>query len=174
MIKFLPEKNKKEIKIEYFSRVVVLVLIFLVFLGVFGVFSLFPGYIISYYRDISIAEQSKSAQLNKVDVSVQEKTVKTTNELISFLTQLEDKKPSVPMFNILAKVNSYIRITQISYTKDKDGFKFIVKGTAKTREGLITFIRDLKADKNLSGVSLPVSDFVKSSDIDFSLNILSK
>ena len=174
MIKFLPEKNKKEIKIEYFSRVVVISLIFVVFLGVVGAFSIFPGYIISHYRDISIAEQSKSAQTNKVDVSAQEKIVKFTNELILLLTQLENKKPSDPMSNILAKKNTNISITQISYTKDKDGFKFAVKGIAETREGLITFIRDLKADKNLSGVSLPVSDFVKSSDIDFSLNILSK
>jgi hypothetical protein len=69
MIRFLPEKNKKEIKIEYFSRVFSVVLIFMILLGIISTFSIFPAYIISFYRDISIKSQSASVEANKIDTN---------------------------------------------------------------------------------------------------------
>jgi len=174
MIRFLPETNKKEIKIEYFSRVLVFALVFLFSLSIISIFLVFPSYIISFYRDISIEGQSKTIQSTKTDTSEQENIVKITNELVTLISQFEDKAPSVPMSNILDKQNKDIKIVEISYSKENNGFRFVIKGTALTREGLLSFVKDLKSDKKLSGVNLPVSDFVKSSDINFSLTIKSE
>lgn len=174
MIRFLPEKNKKEIKIEYFSRVFVLTLSFLFLISIIAIFSIFPAYIISFYRDISIETQSKIIRSSKIDTSEQEKTVKNINEIISFLSDFKNEKPSVSLQNILDKANKDIKITQINYENKNEDFGFVIKGVSETREGLLLFVKDLKTDKNLSGVDLPVSDFVKSLDINFSIKMTSK
>jgi hypothetical protein len=171
MIRFLPEKNKKEIKIEYFSRVFSVVLIFMILLGIISTFSIFPAYIISFYRDISIKSQSASVEANKIDTNEQESLVKTTNELILFLNQFKNEKPSVQMLGVLEKTNKNIKINQISYSKRDSLYQFIFKGVADNREGLLSFVKDIKLDKNISAVDLPVSDFVKSSDIDFTITL---
>lgn len=171
MIKFLPEKNQKEIKIEYFSRVLLFLLVFIFFAGVLAVVSIFPSYIIAFYRDISISAQSKIVQLNKIDTSEQENLIKNTNEIISFLAGLNNYQSSDDILSIIQKKNENITINQISFSREENRKKFIINGISKTREGLLIFVRDLKLDADFKGVNLPVSDFVKSSNIDFSLTL---
>lgn len=173
MIRFLPEKNKKEIKFEYFSRIFVFGMIFMFLIGIFSVFTIFPSFIISYYRDISIEAQSQDVKKDIIDVSEQEKNVDKANVLSSYIMGLKVDTPSVEIERIV-KEKTNTKITEITYQNSKEGYRYVVKGIASTREDLLLFVKKLKIIKDFSSVSLPVSDYVKSSDIDFSITILKK
>ncbi len=68
-----------------------------------------------------------------------------------------------------------VKINQISYTSSGEGGKSItVSGVASTRGGLLSFSQALKEDQFFKEVNLPISNFVKESDIIFSINLTPK
>ncbi len=73
---------------------------------------------------------------------------------------------------ILAKKMSDIKITQISYEADPiKGKKININGVAPSRERLLLFRQALESSKVFTKVDLPISNFIKGSDIQFSLNL---
>lgn len=77
---------------------------------------------------------------------------------------------------ILSKKMPSIRITDISYQKDQKNDqnkgKISVQGTAPSREALLLFRKALEDDSAFSNVDLPISNFVKGSDIQFYLSLI--
>jgi len=73
---------------------------------------------------------------------------------------------------ILLKKRSDIKITQISYQNDTRGRKIGVTGTAPSREVLLFFRLALESSPAFKSVDLPISNFVKGSNIQFYLNLI--
>ena len=66
-----------------------------------------------------------------------------------------------------------IKITDISYDNDiEKGKKVNIEGIAPSREALLSFRLALEGDKNFKQVDLPISNFVKGSNIQFSLSLI--
>jgi Tfp pilus assembly protein PilN len=57
-------------------------------------------------------------------------------------------------------------VTRLS-TKD---YQFSLSGTAKTRDDLLLFERNIKGDDCFTNFNLPVSNFFSQSDVDFQMN----
>ena len=74
---------------------------------------------------------------------------------------------------IILKKMSNIKITDISYENDPlKGRKVSIEGNAPSREILLLFRRALEDDVLFKQVDLPISNFVKGSDIKFYLNLI--
>ena len=73
---------------------------------------------------------------------------------------------------ILLKKRSDIKITQILYQNDgTNGKKITLTGIASSREVLLLFRQALEDSSSFKDVVLPISNFVKGSNIDFSLSL---
>ncbi len=72
---------------------------------------------------------------------------------------------------LIADKPSGITISGISYQrKDVTTVAVNLQGKGVSREAIQQFEQNLKQEKSFAGVDVPVSDFAKASDIDFSLS----
>jgi cytoskeletal protein RodZ len=178
MINFLSEKNKNNVKKEYSFRVATLFLIVfslvLIFISVF----LSSAHILSVYREGVISNQLamvKESSFGKSNVSLDD--VKKINEIVKTISSatVYQKPASDFIKSILNSKNSAIAISSMSSDFDtNNNIRISIKGFSKTRDGLTKFVKDIKSLNLFSGVDLPISSLVKSSDIDFSINLVAK
>ncbi len=178
MINLIPNQEKKK-KIRYFYyRLLVLFLVMIGFSFFVASLALLPAYFLSSSKNNIIAEKlnaQKNQTVPLLDEGI-EIVVKDINAKLSLLESAEKNKflVSEKVFNaVFAKKTSDIKITQISYennqTKDK---KIIIRGTAPSRESLLSFRRALEESKSFKTVDLPISNFIKGSDIQFYLSLI--
>lgn len=178
MANLITEKQKKEIKIDYYMR------LFSVFLFVpsslLGAFLL--AYVIPYYlsvneKDFLTAEQFTSV----IDASNKKNTGESAIRLVA---QTRDQMQATEIYNngsfvpsnyfrkIIENKNIDIQINKLSFSIVRKGqAQFIVGGSSKSREGLVSFIEDLKVKAGFATVDSPVSDFAQEKNISFTLNI---
>lgn len=178
MANLTTEKQKKIIKVDYIIRLFSLSL--LVPTSLLGVFLL--AYIIPYYFSVSnqnlkVIEQFQSAINIENKENVGESATRIVTQTIDQLKVIElynknNLIPSLYFNKIIENKNSNIVINRLSFNVIKQGQgQFLVSGISKNREGLVSFIDDLKNKALFTSVDSPVSDFAKDSDITFTLNI---
>ncbi len=177
MANLITEKQKTEIKRDYVIRLSATGLLLVSLLGIFFLAYLVPYYLSVSKKDQRVAEQFKSAlnAENKENsrTSVAQIVAQTLDELRAVeLYTADSLVPSTYFTKIIGSKNANIKITRLTYTALKKGQgQFLVSGVAKNREGLVTFIDDLKVRAGFASVDSPVSDFAKDKDIAFTLNI---
>ena len=73
---------------------------------------------------------------------------------------------------IIEKKNAVIAINSFSVNlSKKDKYELFVSGTAKKRKDLKVFAESLRSSKEFGSVDLPISNFAKIADIDFSVTL---
>lgn len=154
-----------------------LTVLFLVTIGVsflFAFVAILPSYFLSSMKD-NIVNAKLETQKNEPVPLLDQQTlsvVKDLNDKLSLVENAEKSKFAVSekVINaiILKKVLG-IKITGISYKKGDN--KINIQGTAPSRETLLLFRESLESSINFKQVDLPISNFVKGSDIQFSLSL---
>ena len=177
MANLITEKQKKEIRIDYLIRLNSLSLLILSLLGLFILAYVVPYYISVGKKDMQVAEQFKTV----INVENKENTGESSIKIISQTSdemaalELYDKNrlDSTAYFNkIIKNKNSDIKINKLSSINLKNGqVQLFVTGVSKTRDGLVSFIDDLKSKASFASVDSPISNFANNSNIPFTLNI---
>ena len=73
---------------------------------------------------------------------------------------------------LVLKKTEGIKIRKISYVNDQSsGKKIIIGGIANDREALLLFRKSLESSENFKDIELPISNFVKGRDIDFTFDL---
>ncbi len=179
MINLLPVEEKKKIARDYRFRVLIFYFYaFGAFLAVATV-SLLPSYFLSSLKERLTAQKLeilKSLPVSEPDQATLD-AIKDVNAKIAIINGAEKSKFLVlenAVDEVILRKMPDIKITSIDYEK-KDGVKGInLHGLAPNRERLLLFRQALEEDKAFSSVDLPISNFVKGANIDFSLNLVSK
>lgn len=177
MINLLPQKEKALITKEYHLRRLALYLVMLLVLALVAVVLLLPSYVLSLYKKnaaelsyiqppVNDQEESKEllSRVNKgkaaLSALVPEQPAKLPIELVTLITSLKTDDNT---------------INSIKYTfKPPQSFEVVVTGVAETRQSLVAFKNALEAVPGLDKVELPVSNFAKDSNINFSLILKNK
>ena len=178
MANLITEKQKKEIRMDYYIRLFsVSLLVPISLLGLFLLAYIVPYYISVSKKDIQVAEQFKSV----LNVENKENTGESAATIISQTfdemkaVELYKKgvvSPSIYFNKIIENKNSNIQINRLSFSASKNNqLQLFVSGISKNREGLVTFIEDLKSRASFTSVDSPVSNFANNSNISFTLNI---
>lgn len=177
MANLITEKQKKDIRMDYILRLCSVSLFVGALLGIF-----FLAYVLPY----SISVGKKEIKVNDLfgqilNAENKENTGERVSKIILQTTEqikaveLYSAKPNLPSISfdkVLSSKNQGIRITKLSFSIIGSGQEqIIVNGIAKDREGLVSFIEDLKVKAGFADVETPVSDFAKDKDISFVLNI---
>ncbi len=179
MINVLPQTEKKALKKEYRLRLVTVCFIFITILGILSSVSLVPSYVVSKNKEMIL--ENKLTFLNKVnpDVSLTDLDlyISKINSTLLLLSNSNPKRivSEDVILPLLAVKPSGIVITQILYGERTDGSASLdVRGVAPDRVALQNFKSILESNKKFTTVDLPISNFVKRSNIDFNITITIK
>jgi len=179
MLSFLPEQLKKSVKKEYYARVLILSLGIICLLLIYSISIILPIYTSSLFEKNRLTEGVQSIDLDAsnctksgIDCTDPTPQIKSINLLLSILNVENRASVSAPLLEILNVKNNDIKISSIKYLGEAAGqYKFSINGVSLNREGLLAFVSDLKKNSRFIGINLPISDFVKSTNINFVLMI---
>ena len=176
MLNFLPQKNKNQIVFEYLLRVSVFLLVFILVSSVVLISLFVPSFFYAKYNNDAIAEQLKVSEQNISNTGGDPiALIKNVNDLSSILSSLDLVAP-ISYGEIINKIvsikNKDIKILSINIAEDDTGTKTIsINGTSNTRDSLIAFEDVLVSDGSFNNINFPVSDFIQSSNSQFSATL---
>jgi len=178
MIDLMPTKEKKELIRAFYLRLTTVLFLVLGVCMLIASIALLPSYFLSIAKENSVNEKLKIEKSEGV-YAVNEQTLLQINALDKKLTLLERAEKNKFLVServikqILSRKLSDVKITEISYrVVDTNGQTVTIKGTAPSRERLLLFRMALEQDPSFRQVDLPISNFVKGSNIEFSLNLI--
>ncbi len=175
MFTLIPEQYKKTIVREYHLRLATVGLA-LLFFGVMlaGAF-LVPSFLLSQSKVQSV--DANLSVFNKPDVAERnkalEKELVDTRNKLTILAPKTDKLFSHEIISkILYRKVAGVSLSAIVLNKSADGKgEARLSGVASNRDTLIAFSKALEKQEPFTEVVLPVSNFAKSRDIDFTLSV---
>lgn len=187
MINLLPLLEKTRVRNEYLGRISVVSLFFLFSMILIGGILLIPLIVSSSNKKMELEEKLAVIKTTIAkDANRSSETIKDFRSRLSVLNRKigADQTPSQIFEKIifektlsqglLAQVGGEgVRLNGLSYEKtaDKTGFFVRVNGEASDRKSLLNFVKALQDDGGWKEVKVPVSDFAKGKNLEFSLEI---
>ncbi len=178
MINLLPEQEKGLLHKEYKFRLFAVSLSMLFFLLLFAVVLIVPSFVFSVYK-LRAAEGTSSATVNaelqKRHADLLARVRKAKSALMVLKSEEVKIMPTDVVSTIVAAKTDRNTITSIAYTR-KEGavFKATVKGVAENRQSLLEFTNALENKEAVGSVNLPVSNFAKENNIEFTFEVIGK
>lgn len=175
MFNLLPDNLKEEIKKEYKLRFLAVILLFVLFVQIsFLVFS-FPLWLVSSYKEKEVVLRTEKMNESPLNLKIKPvlSNVKSINTKLNILGSLLEYPKVIPIVDvILSKKTKAIRINQLSYTSTaKTKGSVILGGISSTREDLVSFVKSLQGSGSFANVDLPISNFAREKDINFTINL---
>lgn len=178
MINLIPnQEKKKKVKDFYFRLAVVTLFMFALGLLV-AMVAIFPAFILSATKKGLVQEklQRQRAEAGPVLREGTRSMLEDIKQKLDLVDKVGKNKYVVSekvVTEIINKKISGMKITQILFEVDPiKGKKVSLRGVAGSREQLLEFRRALETDILFKQVDLPISNFVKGSNIDFSLTLI--
>ena len=178
MINLIPKEERKNITTDFYSRLAVLFLSVVSFCILVALILMLPSFFVSSVKNSTIdarLEAQKQEPLPTLDQTILASIQNTNNEL-NLVEQSQKNEFPLSLKVITAIVLNKrpdIKITQILYEDDATtGKKISINGTAPSREVLLLFREALENDPNFKSVNLPISNFVKETNIQFYLSLI--
>ena len=178
MINLIPKEEKKKMKADFRYRLFALLFFVLDFCLLVGAVCLLPAYFNSSINVSSVHAQLE-AQKNEPLPVLGEQSLSVINDINNKIgtikTAEKNKFPvSVNIVDaIISKKRADIKISQISYEySPATGKKVKITGTAPSREVLLLFRKALEESPSFKSVDLPISNFIKGSNIQFYLSLI--
>jgi hypothetical protein len=178
VINLIPKEEKKQMTIDFYFRLGLLFLIMLDFCVVVLFVSILPSYFLSSVKVALVNTKLENQKLEPLPLLGEQSLaeIKDINKKLDLIDNAEKNKfiLSVRVINsIILGKRPDIKITQIVYENNPiSGKKISVTGTAPSREVLFLFRQSLQDNSTFKNVDLPISNFVKGSNIQFNLNLI--
>lgn len=175
MINIFDITEKKKILTEYHIRLGVVSIGAVGALILASLILLIPSYIfaVNKYnnaeRDIAIYEQKYGNDQKEKDLGAQIRNANTKTLLLATDDATTQVQPSQTISDILKIKGNLIKISSITYDINTTQQRIVLVGVALTRDGLAGFVDALKKLPNFTSAQLPISSYVKSTNIDFSI-----
>lgn len=174
MFNLLPQEKKFYIHREYVLRRIFLYMTMLAFvLGILFVLMV-PSYIMSKVREKDLEAQAIliNSKTQNTSINTDQASLSKIKEIVGVLKSKQSPYARDLFANIISHKTPDIRLRGLSYThKEGEGIALALVGTAKTRESLINFQKSLGQEKSFSKIDLPISQFAKDKNLDFSISI---
>lgn len=177
MINLIPKEEKKKMITDFYYKLAILFVVMLDFCILVAFFSILPSYFISSIKYSLISAKLENQKLEPLSPLGEESLalVKDIDKKLVLVENFEKNKflLSVQVINaILSEKRPDIKITQILYENNEiNGRKISLTGIASSREVLLSFRQTLEDNPTFKNVVLPISNFVKGSDINFYLSL---
>ena len=177
MINLIPnEEKKKKVKDFYYRLLVTAFAVFGFSILIAGV-AMLPAYFLSSVRK-NLINSKLEIEKNQSIPSPDKETLTVVEDLSKKLDLIEKSRNSRYLVSqkvineIMSEKMPDIKITQIQYRNESIKGKTIsISGVASSRDRLLLFKRELENNIAFKKVDLPISNFVKGSNIKFSLGL---
>lgn len=175
MINIFATKEKKKILNKYRIRLTVVSLIVVDLLILANLVLFMSPYLLSVSKynnlekELATLEEVYGGGIKEKDVSSQ---VADINNKITLLLKADAKtelSPNQVMSGILQNKSPKIKIYGFTYDSVANQERVVITGEALDRESLSSFFEELKKDTRFTNVTLPISSYVKSKNIEFSV-----
>jgi len=177
MLNLLSTTEKKKVLNEYRLRLATVV-IFAIGAFIFASLELLtPSYFLSSIKLTSTQEQLAAIEGKYGGVEKEKELTVLIRDINSKILLLLNSgatgtlTPSQVIENILKIKSDSVKITGYSYEAAATQEKIVLAGTAKDRNTLAVFVEALKKEPTFTSVTLPISSYVKSENIKFSIMI---
>ncbi|MDD5152586.1 MAG: hypothetical protein PHS95_01110 [Candidatus Pacebacteria bacterium] len=173
MLNILPTEEKKKVISEYHLRLGIVLVCAITALVIASLILLIPSYILATSKYHLVADNF--AKLESMQNNIDEQKgidakITEVNKKISMLLNTDSYTSatvSSVILKIIAEKGSAVKIKSILYDKNSDRERYVVSGTADTRDGMASFVESLKKDLFFTRVDIPIGSYVKSANIDF-------
>jgi hypothetical protein len=178
MINLIPNEEKKRSRRSFYVRLLV-IFFFMISITIFiASVAILPSYVLSSAKKIA-ANYKLESQKKEPIPPINKETLATIHDLDEKLILIEKSEKnkyevSKKVIDEIIKQKMYdIEVTLISYRDDPQNGKGVeIHGVAPSRERLLLFRQALQEDPSFQSVDLPISNFVKGSNIQFSLSLM--
>ena len=175
MLNLLPKDQKNKMTREYRVRFWVVACALFLAGEIISLVLLFPSYLTTQTR-INILN-SQSAGLKAQNITAESSRlsniVQQTNNYLSVFNSSSTSPGVVTMIqDIVDMRGDAVRISSVFYRINNGQQQIVISGRANTRQSLLDFVKKLKSQPGVVSADLPVSDFAKAQNIDFSINVL--
>lgn len=177
MINILDTTEKKKILTEYRFRLASVSIFAVAALVTVSLILLVPTYMLAVSKnnnaekDLAVLKEKYGSGGKEKDISTQ---IRDANNKISLLSNNDTNarlSPSQVVLNILKIKGSTIKIYGFTYDSVVNQERIVLVGRALDRDSLASFVEILKRDPTFTNITLPISSYVKSTNIDFSIVI---
>jgi hypothetical protein len=178
MINLIPNEEKKLMAKNFFYRLATVFFMALGFCMLIASVTLLPSYFLSSTKEDLITKKLEAEKAEPIDL-LDQQTLKTLSDIDNKLLTIEKSEKNKFVVSerivnqIVSKRISDVKINQIVYENSDTGEKIInIYGTASSRSRLLVFREILEENPLFKQVNLPISNFIKGSNIQFSLSLI--
>ena len=178
MINLIPNEEKKKKVKDFYFRLGVVVLILLGCAMTVAAVAIMPAYFLSSVKK-NLYNSKLETEKKEVVALFDQRTLDAVNDLKNKLNLVEVATNNKYLVSnnvinqILLKKMPDIKVDGIIYENNSTNGKNInITGTAVSRERLLLFKRALEDDAAFKKVDLPISNFIKGTNIRFSIAII--
>lgn len=177
MINILQTEEKKKIISEYHFRLGIVSMLALSALIFSSLVMLAPSYFLAVSKynnaksELAVLESKQNNNMHGKNTNTE--IVGINKKIDLFLKGVEKESPSPAhiILNILNIKSGAIKIQGFMYDASGEHERCVITGTAIDRDSLAQFVESLKKESTFAKVDIPISSYVKSNNIDFSIAI---
>lgn len=172
MANLLPQQHLTGVRRERRNRAVITSLVAFFVTVLLGSVFLVPSLVLSRTE---AASAERKVELTRESIAQTEESgfLVEVRNIKNRIDRLEAELAKVTFSDVFAaldrSVPSGIQLSGVSYDRKKGSENIIIRGNADTRDVLLVFTRQLDREKLMTGVTLPVSNLAKSTNITFSI-----
>ncbi len=172
----LTAEYEKIIRKEKISRLISGFLIILNIAMLFGLVFMTPSYFLLILSKDDILRRLDAAKegFEKKSFKTADDEIQNVNLLVSGYENDQSKRRALaPILSKFASVSRpEIRVAYLNLQNTNGGaFSLLIRGKATRREAFLTYLESLKSLPETESVASPISNLLKDSDLDFSLEI---
>src|SRR3989338_9505065 len=180
MINVIPKEEKRKMAKSFYYRLAVVYLLTLSFPILILMGIMIPSYFLTHVKNDLVDKKLEKQNTEPVPLLDQQTLaiIKDLKNKINLIENAESNKfiVSQKVINaIILKKMPSIKINDISYKNDSQPElqekKISIEGGAPSRPLLFLFRHALEDDANFESVDLPISNFIKGSNIQFYLSL---
>lgn len=175
MINVFATKEKKKILNKYRIRLAIVSLIVADILLIANLVLFMSPYLLSVSKYNNLEKELVSLEevygggVKEKDVSSQVVDINNKITLLLKASAETQLSPYQVMSDILRDKSHMIKIYGFTYDSVVNQERVVITGEALDRDSLSSFFEELKKDTRFTNVALPISSYVKSEDIEFSV-----
>lgn len=173
MINLIPPDARTRITTEYWIRAVTVWLFLLAVGAVLAGAFLLPSFVLVTSQVRSFAVEAEEAKASVAHGDGTARALVVASDQARLLMEIERTKRFTEVIDVVSEAaNEGIDVREYSFVRSAGGVAPVrVGGTAATRQSLAVFRDALLAQASVSAVDLPISNFAKDRDIEFSLTL---
>lgn len=175
MFNLLPDSLKENITKEYKERRWVVILLFVIFIQASFIIFTMPSWVVSNSKQNDLADDVKALDSSSMlsTANSLKPIIKSINTELGIIDKNLKYQEFVPVLDaVISKKLSSIKITDVSYVSNSSSTAILViQGVSSTRDALVNFKDNLASLKIFKNIDLPISNYTKDKNIDFSMTI---